>query len=70
MRRSARNERVAVETDDNVYRVDLRDALRLQGEMEVAIELASDDGSTSVWRVESAFTSENMGTRRQRAVGR
>ena len=37
------------------YRVDLRDALRVEGEVELAIEVADEQGSTATWTVAPAF---------------
>lgn len=54
-----------------VYRVDLRDALRLgAGEYEVAIQLRDAQGSTTTWQPALAFIAENPPQPRRRAVGK
>jgi subtilisin family serine protease len=53
-----------------LYRVDLKDALRLgAGEYELAIEVADEQGTTATWQLAPAFIVENAVTRR-RAVGK
>lgn len=55
-----------------VYRVDLRDALRLgPGEYELAIEVADEQGNTTTWQLAPAFLVETAtATPRRRAVGK
>lgn len=53
-----------------IYRVDLRDALRLgPGEYELAIEVGDEQGNTTTWQLAPAFIVEGAGGRR-RAVGK
>jgi hypothetical protein len=54
-----------------VYRVDLRDALRLgAGEYELAIELTDAQGSTTTWQPALAFITETAPQPRRRAAGK
>jgi hypothetical protein len=54
-----------------VYRVDLRDALRLgAGEYELAIQLTDAQGSTTTWQPALAFIAETAPQPRRRAVGK
>jgi subtilisin family serine protease len=54
-----------------VYRVDLRDALRLGvGEYELAVEIADVQGNTTWWQIAPAFIAEVKPLGRRRAVGK
>ena len=52
-----------------VFRAELRDALRVEGEIELAIEVADEEGSTTSWTVAPAFiVGPRDGSPRRRAV--
>lgn len=58
-----------VETSDDVYRVDLTDALRFEGEIELVIELTDEEGTTAAWHLTPAFVVDPAaGLGRRRAV--
>ncbi|MGN6184408.1 MAG: S8 family serine peptidase [Thermoanaerobaculia bacterium] len=43
-------------TFGTIYRVDLQDALRLRGELDLSIEIGDSDGNVATWLVERAFS--------------
>lgn len=52
-----------------IYRVDLSDALRFQGEIDLAIEVADSTGGRAAWHLGSAFTvDDGLAQPRRRSV--
>jgi len=53
-----------------IYRVDLADALRVRGDIDIAIGIGDVDGNTTEWTLERAFTSFEEPTRTKRRAVR
>jgi hypothetical protein len=56
------------ETHGIVYRVDLEDAIRIGGEIELSVELVSGAGHSAVFQITPAFATSAAAPVRRRAV--
>jgi hypothetical protein len=57
-----------VATGEAMYRVDLADALRFDGAIELRIEALGENDSAAVWQLAPAFLAERTEGKRRRAV--